>query len=186
VPPLLAVVAWTVPVLAVQRVVPFTRVWLFLVPLAAVTASVFYGWLLERRPAGARAGAPLAALVAIAGAIAIVSADSVRESRETGALLDAPAVAEYLADVVRPEDRILATGSDTILDYYLERYGLDASPLLYIEEPRPRTYVVVNVLGGQSLNDLLLQLQAAPGDLGPPELLRRYPSALLYLVERRA
>jgi hypothetical protein len=182
VPPLVAVLAWALPVLALQRVVPFTRVWLFLLPLVAVTAAGFYGWLLERRPTLARAGAPLAAVVALGAALAIVSADSVRESRETGALLDAPAVAAYLADLVRPEDRILATGSDTILEYYLERDGVDARRLLYTDEPRPRTFVVVNVLGGQSVEELLGQL--GRGELGPPRLMKSYPSALVYLVER--
>ena len=184
VPPLLAVLAWTLPVLALQRVVPFTRVWLFLLPLVAFTTAGFYGWLLERRPTVARAGAPLAVIVAVGAAVAVVSADSVRESRETGALLDAPAVAAYLADVVGPRDRILATGSDTILEYYLERDGLDAGPLLYSDEPRARTFVVVNVLGGQSVEQLLGQL--GPGELAQPSLMRSYPSARVYLVERLA
>jgi uncharacterized membrane protein len=183
--PLLAVVAWTAPVLALQRVVPFTRVWLFLLPLAIVTAAGFYGWLLERRPAGVRAGVLVAGAVTVAASLLVLSADSVRESRETGALLDAPAVAAYLADRVEPDDRVLATGSDTILEYYLERDGVEAGTLLYTTEPRPRTFVVVNVLGGQTIDDLLRQLDAPAGEIGPPQLLTSFPSGLVYVVERR-
>jgi hypothetical protein len=123
--------------------------------------------------------------VAVAGSLLVRAEDSVRESRETGALLDAPAIAAYLAERVAPEDRILATGSDTILEYYLDRKGVDAGPLLYTDEPRPRTFVVVNVLGDQTIDDLLRQLTGS-GDLGPPQLLRSFESGRVYLVERPA
>ena len=179
--PLLAIVASALPVLAFQRVVPFTRVWLFLLPVALVTAAGFYSWLLEKRPLGRLAGVALAGLVVVSTSVAVYSADSVRESRETGGLLDAEAVADDLAARLRPRDRILATGSDTILEYYLEREGIEAAPLLYTKERRERTFVVVNVLGGQTIGDLLDELDGSAA-LGPPRLLSRYPSALVYLV----
>ena len=185
VPVLLAVAAWALAILALQRVVPYTRVWLFLVPLTAATAAGFYGWALERRTWAARAGPAIAVVVAIGGSLLVLSADSVRESRETGALLDAPAIAAFLAERVDPDDRILATGSDTILEYYLERDGVDAGSLLYATEPRARTYVVVNVLGGQTIDDLVRQLDGSTG-LGTPELLISFESGQVYLVQRQA
>ena len=185
VPTLLTVAAWSLVVLGVQRVVPYTRVWLFLVPLVAVTVAGFYGWLLERRTWGARAAPAVAVAAALAGSLLVLSADSVRESRETGALLDAPAIAAFLAAELETDDRILATGSDTILEYYLGREGVDANPLLYTDEPRARTFVVVNVLGGQTIDDLLGQLQS-PEELGEPKLLTSFESGLVYLVERPA
>jgi Dolichyl-phosphate-mannose-protein mannosyltransferase len=185
VPPLLAVVAWTVPVLVLQRAVPFTRVWLFLVPLALAAVAGFYGWLLGRVP-GSRVLAPAAAALIAAGATwAVVDADSVRESRETGGLLDAPAVASFLASHVEPGDRIFAYGSETMLQYYLGRDGIDARPLLYASEPNKRTFLVVNVLGGQTVAQHLRELRRAGGEVGKPRLLRRYPSALVFLVEHR-
>jgi hypothetical protein len=183
IPPLLAIVAWALPVLALQRVVPFTRVWLFLLPVALAAAAGFYGWLLERHTLGRLAGIALAGLIVLGASAGVYSADSVRESRETGALLDAEAVAGDLAENVRPDDRILATGSDTILEYYLERKGIEAAPLLYTDERRTRTFVVVNVLGGQTIGDLLDELDGTSAGLGPPRLLSRHPSALVYLVE---
>ena len=183
VPTVLTVVAWAVVVVAAQRVVPYTRVWLFLVPLAAATTAGFYGWLLERRAWSARAGPAVAVAVAVAGSLLVLDADSVRESRETGALLDAPAIAALLAERVEPGDRILATGSDTILEYYLERDGVDAGVLLYTTEASDRTYVVVNTLGGQTLDDLLSQLDGLD-ERDPPELLRSFGSGEVYLVRR--
>ncbi len=183
VPPLLALAVWASLMLVLQRVVPFTRVWLFVVPLALALAAGFYGWLLERRPTGARAAPAVAAIVAVGASLLVLSSDSVRESRETGALLAAPEIATYLAERVESEDRILATGSDTILEYYLERDGVDAGTLLYTTESRSRTYVVVNVLGGQTIEDLLRQLDGAP-EIGPPTLLKNFGSGRVYLVER--
>jgi dolichyl-phosphate-mannose-protein mannosyltransferase len=183
VPVLLAVAAWAVAVLALQRVLPYTRVWLFLVPLVAATTAGFYGWASERRPWATRAGPAIAVAVAIGGSLLVLSADSVRESRETGALLDAPAIADFLAQRVEPEDRILATGSDTILEYYLERDGIDAGPLLYATTPSARTYVVVNLLGGQTIDDLLRELDGT-SELRAPELLKTFESGSVYLVSR--
>jgi len=185
IPVVATVLAWALPVLAGQRVLPYTRVWTFLVPLAATTAAGVYGWMLERRAWAARAGPVLAAAVAVVGSLLVLSADSVRTSRETGALLDAPAIATLLADRVEPGDRILATGSDTILEYYLERKGVDAGPLLYTDEQAARTFVVVNTLGGQTLDDLLAELDER-GELTQPELLRDFDSGRVYLVRRSA
>ena len=185
IPVVATVVAWALLVLAVQRVLPYTRVWTFLVPLAATTTAGVYGWMLERRAWAARAGPVLAAAVAVVGSLLVLSADSVRASRETGALLDAPAIATLLADRVEPGDRILATGSDTILEYYLERKGVDAGPLLYTDQQAARTFIVVNTLGGQTLDDLLAELDER-GELRQPELLRDFDSGRVYLVRRSA
>jgi hypothetical protein len=180
VPPLVATIVWIVPVVVVQRVIPFTRVWLSLVPLALATVAAFYGWLFERLPRS-RVLVPVgAAVIAVGAAWAVVDADSVRESRETGALLDAPAVAAYLARNVEPGDRIFATGSDAILEYYMARQGVDARPYLYASERLTRTYLVVNLLGGQRVKHYLPELDRS---LTPPELLTRFPSAEVYLVE---
>jgi hypothetical protein len=181
VPPLLAILAWSVPVLLVQRVVPFTRVWLFLVPLVLATGAGFYGWLLARP----RTRIPLAELVSVVVAAAactfVLVDDSVRSSRETGGLIDGPAVADYLAAEFRPGDRILATGSDTILQYYLARRGIDARDALFGTSRARREFVVVNVLGGQTLDDLV---QADDSGFGPPRLLRSWRSAQVFLRTR--
>ena len=181
VPPLAALVGVAVVLVLLQRVVPFARVWTSLLPVAGVTAAALPGWALDRLPRKQAAAAAAMAAVTLAaiGAAAVHSADAVRTSRETGALLDAPVVAHDLARVVRPGDRILATGSDTILEYYLGRLGVNAGPMLYTDTPRRRTYVVVNRLGGQTLDGVLADL---PPTALPtvPTLLEQYPSAFLY------
>jgi hypothetical protein len=184
-PPLAALVAAAVIVLLAQRAIPFTRVWLFLVPVAAATCAGLPGWLLDRTRWGYISAPALAIAVALAGAAAVLAADSPRTSRETGGLLDAPAVARYLAGVITPSDRILATGSDTILTYYLHRDGVSAESMMFTTAPRQRVYVVVNVLGHQNLEGVLADLGKPRNRYAPARLLRRWPSAQVFLLERR-
>jgi hypothetical protein len=185
IPPLLAVLAWSLPLLLAQRVVPFTRVWIFALPVAAVALGAMLAWPAERLWRRRGAAIATAAALATAASWAVLASDSPRTSRETGGLLDAPAVAGYLADVVTPKDRILATGSDTILQYYLDARGIESGPLLYTAEPRRRVFAIVNVLGDQTLAQLLDELGDARTAYAAPHLVRRWPSASAYVLERR-
>lgn len=180
--PFLAVVLAALPLLCLQRVVPFTRVWLFLVPLAALSAASFFALLLARARRPRWAPEAVAVVFALVASGLVLHAGSVRTSRETGALLDAPAVADYLRSLLEPGDTILALGSEAILEYYLEREGLDASELIWSGRIGRRVLVVVSTLGTkQTLARVLAEL---PADvrLGRPRLLRRWPSASVYVV----
>ena len=179
-PPLLAVLVWALPVLAVQRVVPFTRVWLFVVPLVLAASAGFYGWVLGQARGRLPLGELMAVLVLAGGTSLVLSADSVRTSRETGALLDGPAVAEYLRHTLRAGDSVVATGSEAILEYYLQRKGYDASTVIW-GEPGRRIVLVVNRLGNQTVDRLMEDIPGRPA-LSPPRLLREWPSAQVYRV----
>ncbi len=180
-PPLLAMFVWIVPLLALQRVVPFTRVWLFLVPVAFATSAGFYGWLLDRTRIGYRLGEIAAVAVAAIGSWLLISNDSVSRSTETGALPDGVAIAEYLERTLRPGDSVLAVGSDAILQYYLERDGYEGVSAIW-SNPGRRVVVVVNrVRGDQTLEGVLGELPAGL-ELRRPVLLRSWPRARVYLV----
>jgi hypothetical protein len=178
IPPLAALVAWAIPVVLAQRVVPFTRVWLFALPIAIVTLAGALGAALDRAR-GLRVPELGAAAIVAVGAALVLAEDTVRTSRETGALLDAPAVAETLAARLRPGDTIVATGSDTILQYYLGRLGVSGAPL-YETDRGARVFVVANTLGGQTVEGLL---DASGLGVGAKRMLiGTWPSAELYLV----
>ncbi len=177
-PPLAGLAAWAIPVVLAQRVVPYTRVWLFALPVAIVTVSGAFAPVLDR---ARRIRAPelVTALILAGGAAFVITEDTVRTSRETGALLDAEPVARLLATMLRPGDTIVAPGSDTILQYYLARRGVDGAPL-YDTDRRKRVFLVVNTLGGQTLDDLLAE--SGLGADSEPALVRSWPSAELYVV----
>ncbi len=189
--PLAPLVVAGIAVVFAQRAVPFTRTWLYLAPVAAATIAGLPGGFLDRarRAQGNRlsivAAPALALLIALAGATAVLAADSPRTSRETGGLLDAPLIATYLSALVTSNDRILATGSDTILAYYLDREGVDAEPLIFGDVPLRRTYVVVNTLGKQTLQGVLADLGEPRARYGPARLLKRWESAQLYVLAHR-
>lgn len=188
-PPALVVVAWAALLVFVQRVIPYPRVWLFLVPLYLATSAAALAYAARRLSAtiGARARAlQAAALVAVVASFAglVLSSHSIRDSRETGALLDAPRVARLLADRIRPGDKVVATGSDSILEYYLRRDGVDPAPLLYSDERGRRLLLVVNTLGGQTLHSLWPG-DGAIADWSRPAEIARYRSAAVFSVRRR-
>lgn len=180
-PPLVAMVVCAALMIGVQRVLPFTRVWLYLVPLVLATGAGLIGWMLEQRRSGVRIGEATAAAVAVSASILVLAADSVRASTETGSLPDARAIAAYLGATLQPGDTVLAIGSDAILSYYLSRDGHDGVSLLR-QRPGRRVFVVVNrVKGDQTLSGALGELPANV-DYGAPSHVRDWPSAQLYVV----
>ena len=187
VPPALAAVVFVVPLLIAQRVVPFERVWLFLVPLYLMTASA--GLLYLLRPLHARRGYVAAvALVAVALSASFggeaVASRSVYKSEDTSTFRDAKPVTLFLKEYLRPGDRILAPPpTDLILEYYFGAYGLDAARLLYTDFDARRTLAVVKLAPhNPTLGELVHE--RLPGERVTPVLLRRYPHAAVYELER--
>ena len=185
--PAAAALLWTFPVVLAQRAAPFPRVLLFLLALAILTAAGAGGAAvdkaLSRRPTVRRgAGSATAFVIAAVSAAFLLASDSPRSSRETGALLDAPAVTRFLVSYLRAGDTLVATGSDTILEYYLRRAGLEPAPYLYGRRGDGRLVFVVNVFGGQTLSHLLEDPRLPGHTETHIRLLRSYPSARVYVA----
>ena len=192
-PPALATLAWIGPVLVAQRVVPYERVWLFLLPLYLMTAAA--GLVFALRPLAARVGRPdtVAIVVALvlAGSLAgnVVATQSVYRSEDTSTFRDSAAVAAFLASRLRPGDKILvAPPADAILEYRLGRRGLDPAALLYWAHvgTTRRLFVVVK-LGPRDyrLPHLLGDPRIARLPHGSPRLVQRFPGARVYELLRR-
>ena len=176
--PALGVLLFAPVVVALQRVVPYGRVWLFALVLCLVTAAGAAALAIDRLPRRSLA-APVAVLaVLVLVTTMMLTSGTVRESRETGALLDGESVARYLEPRLAPGDSVVAPGSDTILEYYLRDSGLDVSRMLYAPPLDGRVILVVNELEGQTANELM----AFRGLRGEPVLLRRWPSASVYVL----
>jgi uncharacterized membrane protein len=188
--PAVAAVAWIAPVVVLQRVVPFERVWLFLLPLYLATAAA--GLLHLARPvARRRLYRPAVAAVAIAACGALAGAGlasrSVAASEDTSTFRDAGPVTEFLAPRLRPGDRVLAAPpADLILEYYLDRRGLDAGALLYAGVPGRRTFVVVKEGPHDYPLPVVLRLRLGQGGAQGlrPVVLRRFPHAVVYRLAR--
>jgi hypothetical protein len=186
VPPWLGPLIFIPPVLTLQHVVPFERVWLFLLPLYLMTAAAGLVFLV-RRLQSSRAYSAALALVAVALCMSLagkaVASQAVYRSEDTSTFRDAPDVASFLAAELEPGDRVLAAPpADLILEYYLNEKGFDAGRLLYTDFPARRLFVVVKPPpGGYPLADVIswrLEPEAA-SDL-KPVLLRRYSHSQVY------
>jgi uncharacterized membrane protein len=189
--PLAGVVAFIPPVLVLQHVVPFERTWLFLLPLylmAAAAGIVFVAGLV-RAPGQWGAAVPVLAVVLCAALAAkAVASQAVYRSEDTSTFRDAPQVASFLEQELRPGDRLIVVPpADLILEYYLDAKGFDAGRLLYTDfdaervlavvKPPPDGYRLPEVLRWRLSPDVVRGVR--------PILLRRFPHSAVYELAPR-
>jgi hypothetical protein len=150
-----------------QRVAPFERVWLFLLPLYFVIAVGGLPWRVDGRLLAAAVGALLG--------IATLTSGSVPRSDETGTFADAEAVAQTLRGRLAAEDAVLSTLPASLpeLQYYFPRAGLPTSTLVRVPQQAEHLYVV------------------APGGATPtvdgwtePREVARLPASSVYVLRR--
>jgi hypothetical protein len=125
VPVWLAAALWCALVLLVNRHVPFTRVWLFLLPLAAMLVGCGLVVLAQTTlRSAASSGPPAVATVLLTvglGAV-LLRSDSVRRTPDTGILPDAAAITDMLKRRLGPDDGVVAdAATGNILTYYFLR-----------------------------------------------------------------
>lgn len=136
--------------LLVQRVVPFARVWLFLLPLYFVLASAGGSLLLqtvEKRFRFCRDYAPavLAMTISLWLGANVLHSQSPRKYLETGTLPDAEEITLRLQPLLSPDDKVLAIPPSTYpLRYYFRKYNLPAAAFVQHTNPTGRVFVVVN------------------------------------------
>ena len=185
VPIILAVVIWLVLILLVQRVVPYSRVWLFLLPLYITLASSGVSYLLK--PVESKISHHKSAILAIL-AITLsfwlslngIHRQSVYYSNEGGTSKDAEAITVFLKDYVNPGDRVLAVGSaGPPLKYYFNLYDIPGEYLSSDLKASHRILIIVNE-PGQILEELLDKEGLSAANYSVPRLIQRYKFASLY------
>ncbi len=191
-PPAVVALAWIAPVVLAQRVVPFERVWLFLVPLYLLTAAAGILFVLRgfARRVGSREAVAVTIAVAAAGLLAAsaVASQAVYRSEETSTFRNGEAIAALLEEQLRPGDKVIASPpGDVILEYLLGTDGLDPAELLYWTKPEDtRRFLVVVKKGATqfSLENLLRNSRLNGIRLGEPRLIRSYDEASVFEVLR--
>jgi hypothetical protein len=171
-PPLMAAaLVACLPILVAQRVVPFERVWLFLLPAALLTASAGLVWLLSL-VASKRLDALVSALgvgATLGLGLLVVQSGSILRSDETGSFPDAQAVTGLLAGRLAPDDSVVTSIPASLpeLQYYFRRDGLDAAALVRRPAAGGHVYLVVTADA------------PPPADASP---LATFPSAVVYVA----
>ncbi len=177
-----------------QRVLPFARVWLFLVPLAAVLCATGVAGVLAMvpRPLLRRVGTAAAA-AALAGwpLWQTIQHESIARAYEVRALAEGEEMVVFLQDVLRPREPIVAVCPSTSpLVYYARRYGLDLHHFDWPATEYTRddcAVIVVNRVDPQTVESVLGDLDLGHALSGSRlDLLKEYPSARLYRIEASA
>jgi hypothetical protein len=182
-----------VPTVLVQRVVPYERVWLFLLPLYLISASAGLTYIWNQLPVGhgGRKAAVLTLLtIGLSAGLAynVVSTQSVYWSEDTGTFRDAEAITIWMKENLRAGDKVLvASPADGPLEYYFRVQNIPASRYWYSArtsggsaEPIQRIVGVVKE-PGQSVESLLRKAGVTDSRPDTP-LLQRFEGAALYEV----
>lgn len=156
----LTVLLWCAVLLVATRRPPPGRAWHFLVPLACVYVAIGTSFASERiaralrwKPAVVTFAAAAALMLVIGGYT--VATRAVFRSPESGTLIDAPQIADYLLATMRRGDAI-AVASPCVgpLEYYLLRRGGRRIAEINGEAAGGRVFVVVNPRHLQTLAEV--------------------------------
>ena len=137
---------WSAVLLVAGRRPPPGRVLQFIVPLACVYVAIGARVALARLVREQRLALnALTCVIVPALAAYTLLTRSIFRAPESGTLVDAPQIADYLLANMRPGDRIaFETPSGPSLDYYLVRKGGRPAAQVNADSGRGRVFVVVN------------------------------------------
>jgi hypothetical protein len=183
-PAVISVVA-LLPLIFVQGVVGWDRIWLFLLPLYFITAAAGFSWLMVRWRAQTVViiSAIAVVLTLFLGGRVIVS-NSVVESDATGLFHSAEGVVALLAPQMDADDFTFSDERSIIpMRYYLWRSGGDLSQLEVAEPLPPQLYVVVNTQR-YTLDSLTWSYPHPMQAYGEAETLAEFDDATVYRLRR--
>lgn len=190
----IATVVGVVPVVLIQRVVPFPRVWLFLYPLyIAMSASgiLFIVRFVTRlvRLKSRHFDLFVSLLVCVLSlllATSVIKHGSILRSLETGTLRDAKAISVLLIDKLRSTDKVVAlTPSDAPLMYYFSTYNVAMNRVSLDAKDAQCVYLVVNKDHQQTFEEIALVSGISASSIVSQNLVASFDSADVYVVHLR-
>ncbi len=162
-------------VTALQMQWPYTRTWIFGVPLLLITSATGLEAIGSLAAGKARRldktktylSATAAALLAALMAFALVTSSTIETSPDTGYAPDAREATRFLEDKVRPGDTVLArVPADAPLIYYFMRAGLGID---YFKPHQPVKVFVYVEKESQSVESILEFYRIRPAEDSGPE-----------------
>ena len=188
VPLALALLLFVGPLVLLQRVIPFERVWLFALPLYFICAAAGLAVVLEpvfHRLHLRHAMAPLALVVALLAGLRVERSGSVYLSNESRGM---PALAAWLKGQLHSGDAIVAVPpSDGPLRYYLQRDGVPTSYVTSSMIGRQaagshRRFLVVNDVAGDTVAQVCETARQPHQQSSDARLVVQFESQRLYSV----
>ena len=187
IPIVLAVIIWCIPLPFIHRVVPYPRIWTFLLPLymgSASTGLIYLFRFIKAKTANAKSTAfsALSVLLAFWLSFNIIYSRSVCYFQDTGAFRPAEKTALFLRGSLRPRDKVLAAcpGNAPLLYYF----GLHHVPLKYFYMNLKNSNNIFVVVNGNKHTVKFLSDNIPPYGYSVPELVWQYQSAKVYKITR--
>jgi hypothetical protein len=179
VPYLFALFTAVLPILLMQRVVPFERVWLFALPLYFIISAAGLSVIASKLSSARNTGPLLAIMVAILATWAGVQGLARHSVLATNEGRGIEAVAKYLKAASGANDSLISSiESNGPLRYYLQVHGVPAS--LLAAPAKSHAFVVVNETTHESFPQVLRENRLDIGSLSSAKLLARYGTVELY------
>jgi hypothetical protein len=161
VPLFLAGFLWIATALLLQRVAPWPRIWLFLLPFFIIWISAgiigLFSLMIHRLPKSEYIMVVLISILVISPLVAGLIRSYPQYSEKLHSQGELERVADFLEDYLQPEDVVVVTSPDTVvLKYYLRRNNLSKEYTELVKEKEfSRAIVVVNQGLGQTLEYVL-------------------------------
>ena len=175
------------PILLIQKVAPYTRVWLFLLPLyfSISAAGIIYILRLNNKKAGKVINI-IINLTALSlsiwlGANLIINQTIFKEPE----LKEAKEITLFLKDYFKEGDRLFARcPSDAPLSYYFHMNNISDDFITEDLEECRRVIIVINKKAGQSLEFMLYNMGYSPYVYEQPVPVKKIGAAEIYEVKK--
>lgn len=183
VPITLVYVVWIAGVLLVQRVAPFPRVWLPLLPIYLLTCAAGLIYLL--RATDDRRAISAAMLLLAVNSASVLHTGTPYWSIETGTFRDAEAVTEFLEDRLVDGTKVIHEHtSRESLRFYFMREGLPDEQIIPDGLVHDTIYIIVNREYPQTAESVMSINHVDPTLYTEPELMAEFPLSQIYRIER--
>ena len=185
-----AAIIWCSILLTIQRVVPYPRVWMFLLPLYFILASAGVEWIITKVESKIGIKVPYVFILVIS--IMLISTNmevlctKAVKYQSIGTCLDAEEATVFLKENMGLNDRVIVSlPSSYPLLYYFRLYGLPEKHLLDRSISNGRVFVVVNTLEGQTLKSVIGDWRnSEQWNIDYATMIREYESVLLYEIKK--
>jgi len=177
--------------IAIQRVPPPERVWLFLFPMFLTWLIIGLNRILDLLFSLNKFKSIQKAILPIASmAIMVLSLPSAMHNLSTyyqygpGTLRDAEQMAKDLIPVLQSDDRVLTVATAAPLEYYFKRHNI---PIRHLRTPVAKaTRIILVVMESKySLDEVLILARIPKSQFSSPQMWQRYKSAAFYTLTRQ-
>lgn len=190
-PLIVSVVTFFTPLLLLQRVIPYERVWLFLLPLYLILSSSGLYFLINLILLKTNKKMIikkvfiifiiLSILISLISGIEIIRTESIYYSKIEGNFKDAEEITKMFKEQIKPGDLILSRApSDQILRYYFISYNIPEYYLHPNLDSYNRVFIVVHKFANQTIEGVLNYHSFDFEDYTEPILIKDYYSAYIY------